>query len=150
MARISTEERFWNKVSKDNNGCWLWLGARSGRGWKQYGSFWNGTKLICAHRYAYEYKNGVIPEGLQLDHLCRHRLCVNPMHLELVTNQENCQRGNTGLHNLIKFCCPKGHKYSPQNTYLYHCLSGHIKRCCRICHAQREAKRRLNVPDKRQ
>jgi hypothetical protein len=88
---VSIEERFWSKVDKTET-CWLWTAARNNAG---YGVFWNDGKVSVAHRYAYESGVGAVPSGLQLDHLCRVRHCVNPSHLEPVTNRENCLRGES-------------------------------------------------------
>lgn len=86
-------DRFWSKVNKTNN-CWLWLGTQNGLG---YGSFSQGSKRVAAHRFSYELHVGKIPEGLHLDHVvsrgCKSTLCVNPKHLEPVTNRENGIRG---------------------------------------------------------
>lgn len=81
-------ERFWAKVHKTDS-CWLWTASLT----FGYGSFWDGKGQVRAHRFAYELLVDPIPEGLQLDHLCRIRHCVNPDHLEAVTNAENVQRG---------------------------------------------------------
>lgn len=87
-----TEEiRFWSKVQILENGCWLWTGAKS----DGYGSFGleASSVTIGAHVWAYNYCIGLVPTGLELDHLCRNRACVNPQHLEPVTHQVNIQRG---------------------------------------------------------
>jgi hypothetical protein len=87
-----------------------------------------------AHRWSYEYHVGPIPDGLQLDHLCRVRRCVNPWHLEPVTNRVNSQRGKAGAVNAArqeaKEFCPYGHPYSPENTYQRPDRNG---RDCRRC-----------------
>lgn len=90
---VSPVERFWRFVIVDdgNDGCWPWRGAVRGKG---YGSFWDGTKSVRAHRFAYETFVGPIPDDRELDHLCRNRLCVNPQHLEPVTRSVNQLRGN--------------------------------------------------------
>lgn len=88
---MTTRERFWAKVNKTDS-CWLWQAARNNTG---YGVFWRDRRVGVAHRYAYELVVGEIPEGLQLDHLCRVRHCVNPAHLEPVTNRENWRRGDS-------------------------------------------------------
>lgn len=80
-------ERFWAKVNKTGD-CWLWTGWRT----NGYGRFTTNGKNWRAHRFAFEEMRGPIPEGLQLDHLCRVRHCVNPDHLEPVTRQQNMLR----------------------------------------------------------
>jgi len=88
------EERFWNKVNKTET-CWEWTAARHTNG---YGAFWSAGRMRPAHRHSYELVEGPIPEGLELDHICHNRGCVNPDHLRPVTtkqNQENCWRVNT-------------------------------------------------------
>lgn len=81
-------ERFWEKVKK-TDGCWIWTASIYGKG---YGKYTVRGKHYAAHRYAYELIKGKIPDGMQLDHLCRNKLCVNPDHLEPVTNAENQRR----------------------------------------------------------
>lgn len=95
------EARFWAKVEKTED-CWTWTGNTY---WDGYGQFWLNSKMIRAHRYAYELMHGPVPEGMLLDHACHnadpncgggigcsHRRCVNPDHLEPVTNKENLAR----------------------------------------------------------
>jgi hypothetical protein len=81
--------RFWDKIAIDPiTGCWLWTGAaRSG-----YGAFWLDGRVVRAHRYVYELLRGSVPDGLVLDHLCERPSCVNPAHLEAVTQQTNLNR----------------------------------------------------------
>lgn len=81
--------RFWFKVAR-SDGCWEWRGARNQAA--GYGRFdANGTRYL-AHRYAYELLRGPIPHGMQLDHLCRNTMCVNPDHVEVVTEAEHGRR----------------------------------------------------------
>lgn len=84
----STAERFWRKVTKTDR-CWLWTGSLQSRG---YGCVGFGGKRYLAHRLAYEWLVGPIPDGLTIDHLCRVKACVNPAHLEPVTGAENTRR----------------------------------------------------------
>ena len=96
--------RFEAKVDKQEDGCHLWNAAVSGKG---YGVIQVEGKPLGAHRVAYEMYVGPIPDGLQIDHLCRVRSCVNPSHLEPVTSQENTRRGT-----VVRTHCPQGHEYS--------------------------------------
>jgi hypothetical protein len=91
------------------------------------------TRLV--HRIAYEAERGSIPEGLVLDHLCRNRGCVNPWHLEPVTNIQNVMRGVSAFAiNARKTECPQGHPYDDENT--------RIERGSRICQTCKLAKAR--------
>jgi hypothetical protein len=84
MLSVSDINRFLAKVDKADE-CWLWTARKN---YKGYGMFRLGSRVPYAHRVAYEHYVGPIPEGLQLDHICRVRHCVNPDHLEPVTNAE--------------------------------------------------------------
>jgi hypothetical protein len=128
-----SEERFLLKVQKGES-CWLWTAAKT----HGYGLFWNGTRQVPAHKFSYEFYVGPVPEGLQLDHLCRVRACVNPLHLEPVTCRENLLRGagRTAI-NAARTHCPYGHPYSGDNLY----LKPNGNRECRTCNARRRAER---------
>jgi hypothetical protein len=89
--RGDDEARFWSYVEKGDD-CWEWTGARN-RGYG-YGKLRVADRFVLAHRYAYELLVGPIPEGLDLDHLCRNIICVNPGHLEPVTVAENNRRAS--------------------------------------------------------
>lgn len=102
---MSTREFFERHILK-GDGCWLWTGALNNKGYGQWGQ--NG-RTRSAHRVAYEFFVGPIPEGLTIDHLCRVRRCVRPDHLEPVTSAENTRRAKGDE-------CPKGHPYTPENT----------------------------------
>lgn len=83
------EERFWSRIDKAADGCWNWTGAMLASG---YGSLRVDNHAHVVHRFAWELLRGPIPDGLQVDHLCRNRRCCNPDHLEPVTQQENLRR----------------------------------------------------------
>jgi len=122
-------ERFWAKVDKSGD-CWMWMGSRTKNG---YGScHMEGERL--AHRWAYKDLIGPIPDGLHIDHLCRVRTCVNPDHLEAVTQAVNNRRADqtafrTAAREAIKrnnaarraaalaqTHCKRGHEFTEQNT----------------------------------
>jgi hypothetical protein len=105
------------------DGCWLWTGARSGK----YGEIWDGDKRLRAHRIAYETFRGEIPQGMELDHLCRTYLCVHPDHLETVTRRQNLQRIK-GTDEV----CKRGHS---RKEHAYTSPDGHTR--CRICNRLR-------------
>jgi len=95
-------DNFIAKFDIDNQGCWNWTACKS-RGYGRFGSTKsNKGKSHRAHRYAYQTIIGEIPEGLVLDHLCRNPGCVNPQHLEPVTQKENIRRGDTGKYQQRK------------------------------------------------
>lgn len=102
------------KIIKHSSGCFLWSGSKTKDGYSRHG----GGK---AHRLMYIYYVGPIPKGLELDHLCRNRGCVNPKHLEAVTHRENVRRGALGKatakRQTSKTKCKNGHPYSKGNTY---------------------------------
>lgn len=113
--------RFFSSIVVDpSSGCWNWLQYRSPQG---YGRFTFGGKILVAHRWSYERFVGPIPDGLQLDHLCRNTSCVNPDHLEPVTNAENQRRAAEARTH-----CKHGHEFTPENTS----RSGG-RRTCREC-----------------
>ena len=94
IIRNDDISRFWSYVSKTDN-CWEWKGYSQ----KGYGCFRKGDKVLRAHRYAYELLVGKLTDGLVLDHLCNNKKCVNPQHLEEVTNPENTKRHYSRLRS---------------------------------------------------
>lgn len=122
-------DSFWSKARRTD--CILWMGAVNSRG---YGCFAvNGVSQL-AHRLSYEEANGPIPEGLVIDHLCRTHNCVNPEHLEAVTNRENNRRGQAVLTE-----CQRGHDWTdPAMVY----TRGDGRRECVECRRLTQVKRR--------
>lgn len=115
------------EIRTDRTGeCWLWTGRLNSYG---YAEMKLDGRYQMAHRVAYQQIVGPIPEGLQLDHLCRVRHCVNPAHLEPVTNRENSLRGEgPAARNARKRTCHRGHPFDQDNTL----VSGGSRRC-RAC-----------------
>jgi hypothetical protein len=119
--------RFWSKVAK-SDGCWTWTAYTTRDGYGVFGV--EPRKTALAHRVAYEMERGPVPDGLELDHLCRNPRCVRPEHLEPVTHRENLLRGNgwSGRH-ARQTTCKRGHPFDVRNTYVTR--SG--GRSCRAC-----------------
>ncbi len=137
-------QRFWSKVDRSvSGGCWQWIAARDGQGYGAFslGSRSDGTDRIgLAHRIAFEFKHGKIPVGLQIDHLCRNRSCVNPAHMETVTSRENVLRGQGVTSRHAKQTeCVRGHPLDGSNLL----LSARTRegRRCRECNRLRGAAR---------
>jgi hypothetical protein len=138
---VPETERFWMKVVKAGpvsewrprlGPCWIWIGSSNREG---YGNFWAQTgRCVKAHRWAYEKLVGPIPEGLYIDHLCHRPGCVNPAHLEPVTNGENVRRGNHWARTITH--CPSGHPYDEANVYIER-----GRRRCRTCRRERQQRR---------
>lgn len=118
-------ERFLEKVDKRDDGCWQWLGGKKHHG---YGHFYTKERRWNVHRFAYEHLVGPIPEGLELDHLCRNTSCVNPDHLEPVTTTENHRRANA-----LRTHCSRGHEYTEASTIWQTDRNGYRSRSCRTC-----------------
>jgi hypothetical protein len=145
--KVPASERFWRYVEK-SDGCWLWTGTRTRDG---YGTFHvSHSRSVAAHRFAYQLLVGPIPAGLQLDHVrargCTSHACVNPAHLEPVTQRVNILRGDSVVaQNSRRTHCAQGHVYDPSNTQ----YSQGARRCAE-CHRTRQrryeaAKRRERV-----
>jgi hypothetical protein len=109
-------EKYKDKFTKIDSGCWVWNGSNNGCG---YGEIRLNNKKKYAHRLFYEWTHGKIPDGLVIDHLCRNPSCVNPDHLEPVTPKENTLRGDGAKPKpyLRKEYCKNGHKLTPENRY---------------------------------
>ena len=143
-------DRFMDKVSPEpNSGCWLWTAACNSDG---YGHFKVSGRGRMAHVIARELFIGKVKEGLELDHLCRVRCCVNPYHVEPVTHKENVNRGISSPDAIVnrqksKTHCPKGHAYDAENTFIYHRRDNYRQRQCRTCHRESEKMRRARAID---
>jgi HNH endonuclease len=125
-------DRVMDKVSSEpNSGCWLWTGATTVHGYGHV-NIGVGRGHIRAHRATYEALVGPIPEGMELDHLCRNPACCNPKHLEPVTHAENVNRGRAGALHPMRFRthCKFGHPMTSENVYRYP-KSRAVE--CRIC-----------------
>lgn len=130
MAHLSDRPRlFWSRVDKLTEPCWIWQGRTDRLGYGRY-----GTGNLIAHRVAYEFMVGPIPDGLTLDHLCRNRRCVNPAHLEAVTLHTNILRGQApAARNARKTHCGRGHEFTAENTYWRADGGRECRQCQRIC-----------------
>lgn len=116
---------WWEKVDQ-TVGCWIWTASKTKKG---YGQFWNGERLVMAHRYGFEMTRGPIAYGFYLDHVCRVPACVKPTHFDQVSQSENLLRAPKATH------CRRGHIFTPENTYTYP-KSG--ARLCTICNPKNQ------------
>lgn len=123
---------FWDRFTRGAaDECWLWLGVTDEKGYGRFGK-------RAAHRMTYELLVGPIPDGLQIDHLCRVRNCVNPAHLEPVTLRENLARSsNPAAIGILYNTCIRGHEFTPENTYIR--PSRPRSRICKRCQLERQA-----------
>ncbi len=127
MAKTA-EQRFSEKCRVDpKTGCVEWIGYTNVTG---YGQFWGGGRLVLAHRWSYGLDR--IPAGLVIDHLCRNPPCVNPEHLEPVTQHENARRGKYAQQTH----CKSGHEFNDKNTH----VKANRWRQCRPCQRERQAR----------
>lgn len=129
-------QRVLAKIQIDTkSGCWLFQGnLEHGYGRSSIGSKSKGTfKKVYVHKITYEYFVGPVPEGYEIDHLCRTRKCCNPDHLEAVTPYENKMRGESPpAINAKKTHCPRGHEYSDSNTIVTNTGFRQCKACKRL------------------
>lgn len=123
---VAPEVRFFQYVAQRDD-CWIWTGGTA----RGYGVFWNGCGRIKAHRWIYEHLRADIPAGLQIDHLCREKTCVNPWHMEPVTGLVNVMRSdNPAALAARQTACIRGHELTRRGR----------RRVCLVC--RRAADRR--------
>jgi hypothetical protein len=138
--RPTLRERLLSKaVINWETGCWEWTASKTGDG---YGKLGVNGKTRDAHAVAYELIEGPVPDGLELDHTCRVRRCINPAHLEPVTHRENMLRApyfGSDTH------CKAGHEWTEENTYTYR-----AQRCCRACNAASHKQRYVRRADRQE
>lgn len=133
----NTAETVWTRLAISHPAaCWPFVGGLTTKG---YGQFYFAGRKHLAHIVAWELTNGPVPDGLQLDHLCRNPACANPAHLEPVTSRENTER--SPIHNGAKTHCPQGHPYAGKNLRIRSTDGARICRACNNADA-RERKRR--------
>lgn len=121
----SFAERFWARVDRSGP-CWLWLGPTDKHG---YGHAQAYKRLSGRpYQFAYWLTHGAVPEGLEIDHICRNRACVRPSHLRAVTHLEN------GIAQIADTThCVNGHEYTDDNTRWWRRANGRMARCCVTC-----------------
>ena len=125
--------RFFGKIDKTDT-CWIWQGSVKPNGYGYY-SLW--PKKVYAHRLSYELHYGPIPDGLHIDHLCRMKLCVNPDHLEAVTQQVNNER-----QQAAKTHCAQGHPWTDEHISVRPNGTRYCKTCNREQQRLRKARKR--------
>lgn len=148
---MTLEERFWTKVNKDGpvsdwhpelGPCWIWDKGKTGSG---YGAFCPGNgDTVLAHRWSYEHSVRAIPEGLELDHLCRQPACVRPSHLDPVTGGVNQHRSPLTFASINsgKAYCDNGHEFTPENTRTKSDGARECKECRRAITRRHHARQR--------
>lgn len=126
----SLDDLFDRCIPEPNSGCWLWEGYIQPNGYSRPGAF---GRYYLGHRLAYELAKGPIPNGMQIDHRCRIRCCVNPDHLRILTCQQNLLCGETlASENAAKTHCLRDHEFTETNTRMKF-QRGYWHRACREC-----------------
>lgn len=141
-------KHLFNKYKEDSTGCWRWTAAKNNKGYGTVGhSFRGKTRHKLAHRVMYATFYGPIPNGKVIDHVCNTPDCVNPKHLQCITQYENMARSLTAATavNKRKKFCKNGHEYTPENTYNRQREGRKPERDCRTCMKARNDARRNKV-----
>jgi len=131
MKLNDVPERYRKRITVDDNGCWLWNGAKFKSG--GYGAIRIAGKTLRLHVFIFEILVGPVPEGMQLHHRCEVKRCCNPDHLKIRT-----QLAHSAEH--LATHCKQGHELTPENTIIHRPRSGQRHRQCREC--RKEAARR--------
>lgn len=144
LADPKVKARFWAKVQKTDT-CWFWQASHNSR--EPYGRFLIGSRTDCsryyvlAHRLAYTWLRGPIPDGLTVDHLCRQPSCVRPAHMELVTMRENILRGSGVTARAARqICCSQGHQFDKERIDKN---GNRRRRICSTCKRKSDKKRSI-------
>lgn len=141
-------DRLMERVDAEGD-CWIWIGRIGPNGYGIFsadGQGRRGKPAVVAHRMVWGELVGDIADGLELDHLCRNRPCVNPDHLEPVTRTENVRRGMAGAIKRAKTHCAQGHQYTPENTYTYGPQNFRGCRTCRRAASLKFAHKKRGTP----
>ncbi len=143
MLSVAPTQEWAGNIILERSGCW----GHAKTGFIK-GGYRNNVRAEGryknAHRAVYEWLVGPIPDGLQIDHLCRNPGCINPSHMEPVTPRENVMRGDTiAAENAAKTHCKHGHEFTAENTYVWPKKPN--SRSCRRCHADQEALRQRRL-----
>lgn len=141
LARLFSKIKISTEHSYKGVPCWEWtayINPANG-----YGSFSIGYYQNSAHKIIYELFVEAVPERLHCDHLCRNRFCVNPVHIEPVTNRENLLRGvGPTATNAAKTHCKRGHEFTDKNTWVRDSPRGKMRHCRKCAQGQQDAMRR--------
>jgi hypothetical protein len=124
---MDIEGRFYKKITVVQE-CWIWKASKLESG---YGLFTDEYgKTITAHRWSFQHFHGVIPQGLVIDHICRNPSCVNPKHLQAISQSDNIKRSLLVKARSARTHCKNGHEFTPQNTRY---VKGQRGRRCSTC-----------------